>query len=43
MKYNTPQITRLGDAVRAIESTDKEGTHTDVSRNPTACAYEADE
>jgi hypothetical protein len=43
MKYEKPQILKLDEAVRAIQSTSKEGIQTDAAHHPTGCAYEADE
>ena len=43
MEYNKPEIVKVDDAVRAIQSGIKQGPESDVQSRPTGCAYEADE
>jgi hypothetical protein len=43
MEYSKPEIVKLDDAVRAIQSGIKQGPESDVQARPTGCAYEADE
>jgi hypothetical protein len=43
MEYNKPQIVKLDEAVRAIQSGVKQGPESDAATHPTGCAYEADE